>query len=306
MQMRAVFMIFLMATATLQAQEVRETRTRRIKLPDDGISFVSAVSPDGKKILVSGPNYKGIFITGRRGGKATRISDAPGAGYEPRFSEDGRYLFFREDEFPDQKKVSSLIQYDMTNGSRKVIAEKVSDLSAPAFSGDKMHYRSGGKMNTVKLDNAALKSAGSEIFVTSEELTPVVYINGEGKPVKPNGDGSYIWASLSPDRSKLLYYFAGLGTFVSDLEGKILFSAGKISAPRWLSDQMVIGMDDRDDGYRVTGSEIVCFSLSSGKRISLTSTPERAEMYPMPLPDGKNVVFQTPEGEIFIMTLKVK
>jgi hypothetical protein len=65
-------------------------------------------------------------------------------------------------------------------------------------------------------------------------------------------------------------------------------------------------MDDRDDGYRITGSEIVCFSLSSGKRISLTSTPERAEMYPVPLPDGKNVVFQTPEGEIFIMRLKVK
>ena len=220
-------MIFLMATATLQAQEVRETRTRRIKLPDDGISFVSAVSPDGKKILVSGPNYKGIFITGRRGGKVTRISDAPGAGYEPRFSEDGRYLFFREDEFPDQKKVSSLIQYDMVTGRRKVVAEKVSDLSAPAFSGDKMHYRSGGKMNTVKLDNASLKSAGSEIFVTSEELTPVVYINGEGTPVKPNGDGSYIWASLSPDRSKLLYYFAGQGTFVSDLEGRYCSRRGR-------------------------------------------------------------------------------
>lgn len=299
-------MVFLMATVTIQAQEVREVRTKRIKLPDNDISFVSAVSPDGKKILVSGPNYKGIYITGRRGGRVTRISDAPGAGYEPRFSEDGRYLFFREDEFPDKKKVSSLIQYDMTTGNRKIVTENVSDLAAPAFSGSKMHYRSGGRMNYVNLDNVSLKDAGPDIFVISEELTPVVYINGEGKPVKPNGDGSYIWASLSPDRSRLLYYFAGKGTFVSDLDGKILFSPGKISAPRWLSDKMIIGMEDHDDGYRVTGSEIVCFSLSSGKRISLTSTPERAEMYPLPLPDGKNVVFQTPEGEIFIMRLKVK
>ncbi|MCK7533160.1 MAG: hypothetical protein MZV63_20045 [Marinilabiliales bacterium] len=86
--------------------------------------------------------------------------------------------------FRDQKKVSSLIQYDMTTGSRKVIAARVSDPAAPAFSGDKMHYRSDGKVNTVKLDNASLKSAGSEIFVTSEELTPVVYINGERKPVE--------------------------------------------------------------------------------------------------------------------------
>jgi Tol biopolymer transport system component len=304
--MRAVFMVFLMATVTIQAQEVREVRTKRIKLPDNDISFVSAVSPDGNKILVSGPNYKGIYITGRRGGRVTRISDAPGAGYEPRFSEDGRYIFFREDEFPDKKKVSSLIQYDMTTGNRKVVADRVPDLAAPEFSGNRMHYRSGGRMNTVNLDNVSLKGTGPDIFVISEELTPVVYINGEGKQVKPNGDGSYIWASLSPDRSRLLYYFAGKGTFVSDLDGKILFSPGKISAPRWLNDQIIIGMEDHDDGYRVTGSEIVCFSLSSGRSISLTSTPERAEMYPLPLPDGKNVVFQTPEGEIFIMRLKVK
>ncbi|MCI0522539.1 MAG: hypothetical protein L0Y37_02690 [Bacteroidales bacterium] len=304
--MRAAFLTVLMVTVTLEAQEVRVTRTRRVQLPDNEISFISAVSPDGRWMLVSGHGYKGAYLTGKRGGKVLQISDAPGAGFEPRFSEDGRYLFFREDEFPDQKKVSSLIQYEMSTGDRKVVAEKASDLSAPTVSGNTLHFMSGGKIHSAKLDNASLKSGAPDIFVVSENLTPVVYLNGEARMVKPNGDGSYIWASLSPDRSKLLCYFAGKGAFVSDLEGKVLFSMGPISAPRWLNNRMVIGMEDHDDGYRVTGSEIVCFSLSSGQRMNITDTPSRAEMYPLPFPDGKNVVFQTPEGEIFVMRLKVK
>lgn len=304
--MRAAFLMFLLVTASLEAQEVRVTRTRQIKLPDNDINFLSAVSPDGKLILVSGPNYKGIYLTGKRGGSIKQISDAPGAGFEPRFSEEGRYLFFREDEFPDQKKVSSLIQYDMSTGERKVVAGKSSDMASPVVTGNNVHYRSDGRLHTVKIDNTSIKSRGPDIFVVSENLTPVVYLNGERKPLKPNGDGSYIWASVSPDHTKLLYYFAGGGTFVSDLEGRILFSLGQISAPRWLSNSMVIGMEDHDDGYRVTGSEIVCFSLSSGKRMNITATPSRAEMYPLPFPDGRDVVFQTPEGEIFVMRLKIK
>ncbi|MCU0377036.1 MAG: hypothetical protein MUC78_02150 [Bacteroidales bacterium] len=304
--MRVLLLILFMITVTTEAQEVRVARTRQIKLPDNDISFVSAVSPDGNRVLVSGPNFKGIYLTGRRGGKVTLISDAPGAGFEPRFSEEGHYLFFREDEFPDQKKRSSLIQYDMSTGERRVVADKASDLSSPAVAGNSVHFRSDGKICNVEFDNVSLKSTGPEIFVVSENLTPVVYFNSEGRPVKPNGDGSYIWASLSPDRSKLLYYFAGRGTFVSDLEGKILFSLGQISAPRWMNNLMVIGMEDHDDGYRVTGSEIVCFSLATGQKLYVTSTPSRAEMFPLPFSDGTNVVFQTPEGEIYFMRLKVK
>jgi Tol biopolymer transport system component len=65
-------------------------------------------------------------------------------------------------------------------------------------------------------------------------------------------------------------------------------------------------MDDKDDGVKVTSSELVACSLKTGKRINLTSTGERNEMFPFPFPNGKRIAFRTSKGELFIMKVKVK
>lgn len=65
-------------------------------------------------------------------------------------------------------------------------------------------------------------------------------------------------------------------------------------------------MDDRDDGYRVISSDIIAFVPETGETINLTATDDTIEMYPVPFPDGKRVVYQTTRGELFIMNLIIK
>jgi hypothetical protein len=134
----------------------------------------------------------------------------------------------------------------------------------------------------------------------------VLYINGNRKLVTPNGEGNYIWVSLSPDKTRLLYNYNGRGTFICKLDGTILDDIGRLNAPRWLNDQIIIGMNDKDDGYRVLSSDIICYSIATKKKTNLTSTSDKIEMYPFPFPDGNRIVYQTLSGELYIMNLSKK
>ena len=72
------------------------------------------------------------------------------------------------------------------------------------------------------------------LFVVIEEMMPVLYRGGERKPLRPNGEGYYIWVSLSPDRSMILYNFQGQNTFICDNEARCCMTWVVINAPKWL------------------------------------------------------------------------
>ncbi len=305
--LRALTLLFLCLFALqLQAQEIRADKTRKLAGHADGEHLLSAVSPDGRKILVSETGYRGISLMDITTGRTTPVNDMPGAGFEPCFTGDGHFIIFKADDFSGKRKLSSVLSYELSTGETRTLLPKTRNLTAPAVSGGKIFCLSEGTLVSSGAGTATLKNAATaDTVLLLENLTPVLNLNGQKKTLKPSGEGSYIWASLSPDKTRIVYYFAGKGTFISDLEGRILFAPGRISAPKWLSNQIIIGMDDRDDGHNVTGSEIVCFSLGSNETTYLTSTASRTEMYPFPLPGGKSVVFQTSEGDIFVMKLRI-
>lgn len=304
----ALTLLFLSLFAfQLQAQEISVAKTRKLATHADGGYFLSAVSPDGRKILLSEPGYMGISLMDIRTGRITTVTDLPGAGFEPGFTGDGNFIIFKADDFSGVRKLSSLLSFEVATGETRTLLPNTRNLTSPAVSGARIFCLSEGLLISSATGTTALKSyATTDTVLLLEDLTPVIYLNGRKKTLKPNGEGSYIWASLSPDKTKVLYYFTGKGTFISDIEGRILAAPGRISAPKWLNNQIIIGMDDRDDGHVMTGSEIVCFSLGSNETTYLTSTASRTEMYPFPLPGGKSVVFQTSEGDIFLMKLRTK
>jgi Tol biopolymer transport system component len=241
-----------------------------------------------------------------RHGQIIRISSDEGAGYEPAVTEDGKSVIYRSDVFSEQKKYTSLSKYDIATGGTAILLEKERGVLPAAVSGNSILIKSDNKSRVETTGQAALKGSGDEIFIVVEDLVPVLYSGSERRPLKPSGDGYYIWVSLSPDRSKIVYNFQGRNTYICNTEGRILYDAGKVNAPKWLNDNIIIGMDDRDDGHRVVSSEIVYFSLPDGKRGYLTNTKERTEMYPFPFPGGKKLAFCTDGGEIYVMKLRIR
>ena len=145
-----------------------------------------------------------------------------------------------------------------------------------------------------------------------QAVSPVVFIqNGElmitvgtmSKVLSPNGQGrSYLWPSLSPDGTKVLYHLAGNGTWVCNVDGTNAKRIGSFRAPKWYNNNVVVGMNDLDNGHVVTSSEIVVYTLD-GKNQVLTNNAIMA-MYPYVSADGKKIVCSTPNGEAYLINLK--
>ena len=304
--MKHFLLILSFVTCIVNAQEIKVTRTRQLTPGKTGEYAISGVSPNGKQLLVTGPNLKGLYIIDIKNGKTHTITELAGAGYEPVFSPDGRYICFRADEYSDKRRISSIHKINLMTGDTVTLEKKGRNISRPVATGNSFVYLADGRPQSKGFKEDIPKSSEKETYVLFEDLTPVLFVNGIKKVFKPGGDGSYIWISLSPDKTKMLYYLVSKGTFVCDLDGNILASPGKLNAPKWLNKQIIVGMDDKDDGDKVTSSEIVAFSVITGKRINLTLTGKRNEMYPYPFPDGKRIAFRTSEGELYIMKVKVK
>jgi len=303
--MRTVFLLTaLLCSVSLYPQSIRIRSVKKI-IPADSLSYLlSGVVPGSGLLLVSGSGYKGLSLLDTRTGRIQVITADTGAGYEPEATADAKKVLYRSDSFSDNMKYSSVYSYDISTGAKELLLEKGRDVLPPAVSGNAVLIKSESGIK-VEQTGPVLKSGRSGTFVVIEDMMPVLYTGSERKALMPNGDGFYIWASLSPDGSMILYNYRGQGTFICDTDGRILHDLGRINAPKWFNDRLVIGMDDKDDGHRITASELVYYSLGSKKRVIFTSTPDRSEMFPFAA-GNRRIAFCSDNGEIYLMKVRVR
>ena len=85
-----------------------------------------------------------------------------------------------------------------------------------------------------------------------------------------------------------------------NIDGTGLQELGTVRAPKWFSDNIIVGMNDKDNGEVYTSSEIVAVDLQGNRQV-LTDDSVIA-MYP--LPAAEKIAFSTPTGEAYIINLK--
>lgn len=142
-------------------------------------------------------------------------------------------------------------------------------------------------------------------YVWSDGSNLNIYRNNKIQRLNPvKGANGYVWASLSPNGKMILFTAAGDGTFVCDLNGKIMAKLGYMNAPVWYNDNFVVGMQDKDNGEYVTESKILMKSLD-GKSEKVLSTSDQIAMYPTAAATANKVAFNTAKGEIYVIELKI-
>lgn len=146
-------------------------------------------------------------------------------------------------------------------------------------------------------DNAALR-------VDNENLDLNLYRNGEKVVLKPHGDVNYVWSSLSPDQTMILFN-TKYGTAICDLNGKEIINLGQdLDAPVWFGNDYVVGMDDNHDGYYITESSITMASVD-GTMVKRLSSPEGMGMYPNVDARSGRIVYNTDNGDIRLMQINL-
>ena len=276
--MKKVLLLAVAFVATMaSAQVLNVASVEKLDIPANADSKIAGISPDGAYVLITSQSNAGLQQFDLASKKVIEITDAEGAGYNVEFSADSKAITYREVSYAaDRTRMTALKSYDVETAKKATLVKATRDVN---------------QARAKRAIAPTVVARGGKIEVA---LGTVV------KELTPNGQGAYIWASLSPNGSKILYYCNGV--WVCNVDGSNPKRIGNFRAPQWYNNNVVVGMNDEDNGYVVTSSSIVAYTLDGTEQV-LTKGGIMA-MYPYVSADGSKIVCSTPMGEAYLINIK--
>ncbi len=280
---KIIFSVMLLCSSTIGfAQLLEVASTEKVNLPESMVADIATLSPNGDYMLLSDQKKQGLQEFDFRTGEIKSVSKALGSGYNAKISDDGNTVIFRESQIgKDRLKKTALKSVDLTTGKVKTLVQPTREMKA------------------------VQNGTRPEVSIKYGQL--MITRNGKTETLSPNGQSgqSYLWPSVSPDGTKIVYYLATKGAYTCNIDGSDVKFVGNIRAPKWYNNEIVIGMNDKDNGEYVTSSSIVAYAADGSERQVLTES-DKIAMYPTATKDGSKIAFTTPQGEAYIINVKTK
>jgi hypothetical protein len=277
-----------------------QTVIKRQTLAQKG--FNPVLNTAGDKLLFTASGFSGLNLVDLLTNQVTEISKEAGAGYEPQFSTDNAQIFYRKTTFENNRRFNAVLSFDIKT-------KRNSELLAPQRMLNKIYPLTNGVIafsGKNILRATATKSTDAPIVVSANDELRIMLYNGKISYLNPLNmpEPRYIWVSLSPDSKKILFTAAGKGTYICDLNGKILSSLGSINAPVWFNNDYVVAMEDKDDGHRVISSKIVLISVVKKTKTNI-STTDKIAMYPTASGKANRIAYHAENGEIEVVEVEL-
>ena len=287
----------------VSAQVLSVKSVEKVPIPVDADNAVAAISPGGDYILLTTSTHRGLKKFDLATGETTTLTEAEGAGYGTTVTADGKTIVYRETSFtPQHLKMTALKSISTVTGAKRELAPAQRMLQGYRLDGNAAAVISKGKMRVRSLNGAKIVATPPTLSLTQNHQMQLTR-NGKTTLLAPNGKNvRYIWPSLSPDGTKVLYYVSGVGCFVCDLNGNNVKPMGQLRAAKWYDNTTIVGMNDQDNGEYVTSSSIIAKTLSGAEQ-KLTSDKIIAQ-YPQVSPSSRKIAFETPAGEAYIINLQ--
>lgn len=296
MMRKVLFALALGFSMSAMAQVMQVTSIEQVSLPDRAV--VAAISPQGDYLLLTSSTNQGLVKFDLATSQSQVLSTASSAGHNVRISPDGQTVLFRESSVNDKHlRFSSLKSVNLATGNSQVVVKPTRDLQGYAVDATTAAAVNRGKY-TDKAITAAKSSKMPVLSIDKGKL--MITQGGKTRQLTPNGTAfSYLWPSLSPDGTHVLYYVAAHGAYVCDLNGGNVVKVGQMRAPVWYDNNTIVGMMDKDDGEYIYASTIVAATLD-GATQTLTGDDVIA-MYPHTA--AGMIAFSTPAGEAYIINV---
>ncbi len=207
------------------------------------------LSPNGTALLFSTDTHTGLNILDLSTGNIRQIDPSAGVGFQPVFSLDGSTVYYRSAEVRDGLMM------------RDVRSCRTEENAQPAILAD---------YSREKVDLHSL--AGGD-YALADYRTIKVTHNGVATVVDPLADShSYLWASLSPDGSRLLFTEPFKGVYVANADGtepRRILAKGDFAS--WAGNNRIVAVVTHDDGYVVLDSKLVLVNIATGITTELTA-----------------------------------
>ncbi|MDQ3370130.1 MAG: hypothetical protein M3680_32330 [Myxococcota bacterium] len=226
-------------------------------------------SPDGRELLVTGPQLRGLFIVSTGGTTAPSrtaaraITDDAEAGVHATWASDGS-IRYRAARAGGRRDLAI---------SRAGVVRTVTQPAPVAFAKD-------DRMYVVDRTNAVIRIGSGDRFF--------------GAVVAPDGD-QVLFQGLT---TGLHLYVRSTGT---------LRHIGPGTAPAWSPDSKRVAFEvTEDDGHDIIASELYVYDVARDRVEPVTATDAVIERRPSFSPTGERIAFDDNTGGIFVGRLEVR
>lgn len=259
-----IFGAMLAASMAATAQVARVVSSQPLLQGVESEMYHPRISPDGSMLMFTSVDYRGLKLYDFNDGVTTRISDEQRAGFAAEFTPEGISYEVKKEGAVGRNAYSS----KALKTSRKV----------------------------KNFQKVSVRTEGSKLYITR---------NGVEKAYSPvESYAGYLWESLSPDGTKVMFFAAGKGVVITDLEGNVLSRPGNFESPVWLGNNAIAAMRATDDGHQFSSSQIVAMDLN-GEGLTELTRPESMTMYPTATAAGDKVVCNTIDGRLILMNIEL-
>ncbi|MCF7796211.1 MAG: hypothetical protein K9N11_10485 [Lentisphaeria bacterium] len=261
-----------------------------------GRAFIGPIwSPSGEYIAVSESGYQGVWLINMINGKLTQLNNANAAGFGMAWSHDGRYLATTENKARSIPRRTAVMIYDTQTGENTNLSgfeERL--IGTLTWSPD--------DQNLFLIGHFPLRNA---VFSRTEKTSPagynffsilhdqIVEYNTASQVMLTLQTGQrYLNLRPSPDGQTFVCEIIGGGLIIGNSRGLIAQTdAGE--RPRWSADgQYIVYQIAKDDGHRITQSEIWRMTADGSELLQITDTPDLIELNPSLAPDNRRVVYE--------------
>ncbi|MBQ8100422.1 MAG: PD40 domain-containing protein [Paludibacteraceae bacterium] len=271
--------IAVLGLTTAAAQQLRVGKATMLSGTSEGGCYHAVFSPAGDYLLTSAENYDGLLKHDLKSGMKTRLSQARGAGYGVRISRDGKQITANRFEYRGNLRYTAIDRIQVRSGKTTV-------LRAP------------------QREQVSPDAETAQLYVTTNGYEMTVHNGASETVIRPNGEESYFWCSVSPDGKHIMYVTARHGAQVCDINGNNPVFMGIMNAPQWIDSERVIAMRDEDNGDQVVKSSLVVRSISNPREVQTLVTGQKISMYPAVSADGRRIAFNNEKGQIFLMEVE--
>ena len=280
------------------AQLLNVQSIEKVTLPE-GVTINSAtISPNGEFFVIAQNGQSGIHRFDIASKSISTIS-LTGIPHDVKISNDGSTILFREPRVNENRlRQIALKAFDVKRGAETTIAPFSRDLQGSAIINNNVVAVNSNKLTAKNLNGGEAKVTMPVASIRFGQLCI------DGKVISPNGTtgNSYLWPSVSPDGTRVLYFLASSGCYIANIDGSNPVYLGSIHAPRWYDNNLVIGMYDRDNGHKIYASRLVAISADGKVKQDLTDD-QSLSLFPTVTADGDKISYITPAGELFIINI---
>lgn len=276
-----------------RAQLVEVASVDRVDVPAQAAGEVATISPDGTYAVIGQMGGNALYKVDLATGSANLLTNNGTPGYVY-ISPDSRNIVYRTHTFDKNHLRHTGLSYVDAQGQERQLVKPSRTLNAGvAISASGITAIENGRARA-KAFNGSSVNAMPVATINYGHLD--VTVNGKTTTIDPQGRGSYLWPSISPDGTKVVYTLSGRGTFVCNLDGSDARYLGHTQAPRWMGNALIVAMDSEDNGQQFTVSRVLVTDLNGTSQV--ISAADHIALYPSASADGSKVAYATADGNL--------